>query len=804
MTSSYWTLKVLLLCTILSAMTLRTAPAEAGWEMTFQDEFNGDELDLMRWKRRDYWGNGTLGSQPTDQCYRDDAFSLEDGRLLITARPGFTAQADCFPSPDDTNYISGMLSTAGCYDPGNTGAPDLSDPLCSTREVFTQLYGYFEIKARIPEGVGFWPAFWLLAEADWPPEIDILEGRGNHPRISHQGMFWKERDEQGRVKKDARGNVIIRSQHHDHVGPDYTKGFHRYGVDWSPGTLVFYMDGEEVSRIESAYVSSVPMYPILNLAVGGWGGQVTSETVFPSSFEIDYIRVFARNDDGAPYVHPPGTGPDNLSFVVESPTLTNDSVRIGESLSVEIPATASTSRSDLVVELRVLDAFGKLVDTYRQDDIEFSAGEKRDLEFQIRPDSQYVPMRHSATLRILDRFESPIVESKRVVEFVVTNTKNLLANPDFDLGEAGWNTWNSGRVIAAEAVSGDRVAYLEQYVGFEQTVSGLTPGSTCTLSGHVKALSPQAEVRLEVRDYGSWNRAAYFRGNLAWSEKSLRFTLGEDHASARISVYASKGSAYADALELKCGGSVSTPQPSLTFGSTSQSSYSVAPGEEVVIAVPVTPSIDQGRTNFVFSIVDHESLTVFNDVVPIATLNAGEPSTLDWSYIVPEGLRSDLYSIAVDAWNEDYSELFTAQTLISTVTANLKPNEVRNPNFENGREFWSGFGSWDVIEGEAFQGSRAMRVGQYSGLSQRIAHVSAGAACRLSAYARVSSDFHRVRVEVSDYGGYSKALTFNGFEWQRKSLQFQMGSDETEIRLEVYGERGESFVDAINVECGVL
>ena len=68
----------------------------------------------------------------------------------------------------------------------------------------------------------------------------------------------------------------------------------------------------------------------------------------------------------------------------------------------------------------------------------------------------------------------------------------------------------------------------------------------------------------------------------------------------------------------------------------------------------------------------------------------------------------------------------------------------------------------------------------------------------------MSSDFHRVRVEVSDYGGYSKALTFNGFEWQRKSLQFQMGSDETEIRLEVYGERGESFVDAINVECGVL
>ena len=71
--------------------------------------------------------------------------------------------------------------------------------------------------------------------------------------------------------------------------------FHTYGVDWSPGRIIYYLDGQETYRIEGDEVSSEQMYLLANLAIGGdFPGPPDETTVFPATFELDYIRVWQR------------------------------------------------------------------------------------------------------------------------------------------------------------------------------------------------------------------------------------------------------------------------------------------------------------------------------------------------------------------------------------------------------------------------------------------------------------------------------------------------------------------------------
>ncbi len=80
------------------------------------------------------------------------------------------------------------------------------------------------------------------------------------------------------------------------AGVDFSSEFHTYGVEWRPGTLIFYVDGVEQRRVSDPNVSAQDMYIILNTAVGGWWpGSPDESTEFPSRYEIDYVRAYQRN-----------------------------------------------------------------------------------------------------------------------------------------------------------------------------------------------------------------------------------------------------------------------------------------------------------------------------------------------------------------------------------------------------------------------------------------------------------------------------------------------------------------------------
>jgi beta-glucanase (GH16 family) len=178
------------------------------------------------------------------------------------------------------------------------------DRITSTRlqSVKAWRYGYFEAEAKVPPGNGTWPAFWMLNDrlrnpgtqekVGWPKagEIDIMENVGYDPKNFHFSLHCENYNW---TKPKQRTKV---------VSVDNPFDFHKFGLDWEPDSITFYMDGKEAYRVEKDDASfdswpfRDPFYIILNLAIGGfWGGaKGIDPTIFPSKYIVRYVKVYQR------------------------------------------------------------------------------------------------------------------------------------------------------------------------------------------------------------------------------------------------------------------------------------------------------------------------------------------------------------------------------------------------------------------------------------------------------------------------------------------------------------------------------
>jgi beta-glucanase (GH16 family) len=217
-------------------------------------------------------GSRTLGSNGEKQIYVDQGFRgtagkplginpfhIADGALEIIAD---RAPDDVVPSIWNYRYTSGLITT---------------------QRSFSQLYGVFEIRARMPKGRGLWPAFWLLPiDHSWPPEIDVLEILGNDPTVLHTNAHSKASGKHTDVP-----SVV-------HV-PDASAAFHTYAVDWENDEIKWYFDGVEVAHAPTPADMHKPMYMLANLGVGGnWPGDPDASTHFPAILAIKSIRAYRR------------------------------------------------------------------------------------------------------------------------------------------------------------------------------------------------------------------------------------------------------------------------------------------------------------------------------------------------------------------------------------------------------------------------------------------------------------------------------------------------------------------------------
>jgi beta-glucanase (GH16 family) len=258
---------------------------------TFHDDF--DEHPLLNgrwvphyaggaaWPEARYWGGDgsdarrKTASNGEQQIYVDpryggrgavplglDPFKVQNGILsIIASRTPPALKSVLF----DNEYVSGILTS---------------------QSRFSQKYGYFEIRAKIPLGTGVWPAFWMLADdGGWPPEVDVIEGRGERPGDLVMTTHWR-----------IRPSGIIESCGFDFSLPTASSEFHDYGVLWAPDRLVYYIDRKPVSDIKVPMGFDDPMYMIINLAMGskffGGVGAVDAESPNSVAFEIDMVSAY--------------------------------------------------------------------------------------------------------------------------------------------------------------------------------------------------------------------------------------------------------------------------------------------------------------------------------------------------------------------------------------------------------------------------------------------------------------------------------------------------------------------------------
>lgn len=224
------------------------------WKLVWSDEFSGSTLDASKWNTCYRWGcSSRANGIHEQQWYQASAVQISAGRAML--------KASHVQSQEGYPYTSGLISS---------------------HNKFSFTYGFVEGRFRVPKGKGLWPAFWLMTHQG-RVEVDILELLGHQPNKLYMVLH-----------NFADGEH--RRQYRTHRGPNYSQGWHTFGLLWQPNLLVWYVDGQERFRV-TRDVPSEPMYLIANLAVGGdWPGMPDKTTRFPAALEVDYIRLWERVD----------------------------------------------------------------------------------------------------------------------------------------------------------------------------------------------------------------------------------------------------------------------------------------------------------------------------------------------------------------------------------------------------------------------------------------------------------------------------------------------------------------------------
>ena len=258
----------------------RRPPVEGDWVQTLAEEFDGPAVDESRWNVRasNYWDKRTHFSR--------DNVVLGGGlaRLHYEKKTGF--QND---DPDDKSavqnspYACGILTSYGKW---------------------TQRYGYFEARMKLPRAPGLWPAFWTMPDrgadflapgdpewkrhqtGDGGMEFDIMEHLTRWgPHRFNIACHWDGYGKNHRAI--GTGNVYMR--------PD-ADGFITVGLLWLPGEMAVYGNGLKLAGWKDPRVASVPAYLILYMVSGGWDNDPLDPRRLPADFEIDYVRAWQRKD----------------------------------------------------------------------------------------------------------------------------------------------------------------------------------------------------------------------------------------------------------------------------------------------------------------------------------------------------------------------------------------------------------------------------------------------------------------------------------------------------------------------------
>jgi beta-glucanase (GH16 family) len=258
--------------------------------IVWDDEFNGTNIDTTKWTfeigtdcpNNCGWGNSELEyyTSRTNNAY------VANGLLHIVAQQ---------ESYGGQSFTSARMKTQGLYN--------------------TPVYGTFEWRAKLPSGVGMWPALWMLGSnivsVGWPAcgEIDVVENNGAQ-------TGWV----QGTLHSNSGGPT----GKYYFTAPDSVTNWHTYDLVWNPGSIKWYVDGNLYETQSVGAPFNAPFFFIMNVAVGGnylavngtnpTVAQIESGTSFPQEMQVDYVRVYEPTLPLAISVMPQSDGSMMLSW----------------------------------------------------------------------------------------------------------------------------------------------------------------------------------------------------------------------------------------------------------------------------------------------------------------------------------------------------------------------------------------------------------------------------------------------------------------------------------------------------------
>lgn len=257
-----------------------TSGLAAQWSLVWSDEFSTPGLpDKTKW---DY-ETGFVRNNELQFYTRDrlENARVEGGNLVIEGRKERYPNPGYKPGSDPKKSRRSGLEFA-----------DYTAASLITKGKASFLYGRIEVRAKLPQGKGVWPAIWMLGTnmpaVGWPRcgEIDIMEFVGKDPDRVHATMHFSREG-----KHASKGSNL--------KAPSPFNDFHIYAVEWFPDHMDFFFDQQKyfTFQVNDAGPGAdnpfrKPQYLLINLALGGsWGGTM-DDAVLPQKYLVDYVRVY--------------------------------------------------------------------------------------------------------------------------------------------------------------------------------------------------------------------------------------------------------------------------------------------------------------------------------------------------------------------------------------------------------------------------------------------------------------------------------------------------------------------------------
>ena len=255
-----------------AGLPVSRAAAAAAWNIVWSDEFNGSNINANIWSFETGNNNGWGNSELEYYTSRPQNAYASNGLLHIVARR---------ESYGGFNYTSARMKSQGH---------------------FAKAYGRFEFRAKLPAGLGYWPALWLLGtnvtSVGWPAcgEIDIMENKGSQLDTVQGTIHYS----------DAANHHLQETGLFTLPNSDSVTNFHDYMLEWGTNVIRWYVDGK-VYETQTNWSSSTGPYPapfdrpffiVMNLAIGGGylgtpsTNTINANTTFPGEIQVDFVRIW--------------------------------------------------------------------------------------------------------------------------------------------------------------------------------------------------------------------------------------------------------------------------------------------------------------------------------------------------------------------------------------------------------------------------------------------------------------------------------------------------------------------------------